>query len=754
MKNNKLDIKLINRKLDIKRLESYITEFNNQNLKQVVEAAVMFGETEVLKALLNQGKSEILKIYVYDFTTNHILVNTLFSNKKHSIATCKWLEENLNIKLDSKTKLLNGSLPKVALSQGEVIIKIQKAFLAKETPQKQQFLNEAKKQCQNMINSLKDNNQINWFLENLTNLHYIINFDDTKLEKYIVDQNTKLKAWKNLGEFYINLSKESYQELKLAEAVDYIEKAYTLIQHKCITDKSLITEIAGIFGDRLASFHPSMALKLYEYALKQDINNEVLKKIIEDLKLNMSSGNKLHEITVDNVSGEGRGLDIGSNLVLQIDKLQDSNEISQFIEKTLKESPLVKDINYFPLQYYFFLHYSLNKNTDGIKVALGKMANILSSIPLKYQSEDSHHTTFFINALRIYVMNEAGKGNFNTTKAILKLIKNIKLPEALIEEIKLVINLVEQNNKINSPIENKIENIDLDKKNTEETSDKASTHKKTKELEKTQSIVSINNAIKVNNENPNQEIELPKSTQKIKVPEKNFVKSDILEYQMVEMLIASGDTDKIDSESWHRYFKTKKKIEIQRGFKTASNKENSDFWKIGNIVYKLKDAKTENEFQVTQIMNFKTHKLFKHNDYYAVIEPNLLKEVGIYGVQFKNALPNNIKIIKNDVKHCIIELCINEDIRLVTHNIIKLPDNKSLIIFEKQMNHEQVKNNLKPLNFIDLEKVEFNSEKVEEKVNNNNFNEQIHYNFDPSSSEEHQVNISAKESNLFDGEIN
>ena len=136
-------------------------------------------------------------------------------------------------------------------------------------------------------------------------------------------------------------------------------------------------------------------------------------------------------------------------------------------------------------------------------------------------------------------------------------------------------------------------------------------------------------------------------------------------------------------------------------------------WKLGNVIY------TTNKEDQQNIWVTKIQKLDK---FYVAIDPKLEldnKQLEIC----QNALSNNVKFIKNNSCHSIIELWIKDDLRIFTHNIYKGLDGKYLIVFSKKGTHKDVKKSLGPLKIIDLSNEIYISSDSSEDNSDNNIND-------------------------------
>ncbi len=169
-----------------------------------------------------------------------------------------------------------------------------------------------------------------------------------------------------------------------------------------------------------------------------------------------------------------------------------------------------------------------------------------------------------------------------------------------------------------------------------------------------------------------------------------------------------------DQHKIHAYFQEQKqqlRLDLSRNL-LGGYIEPHIKWNIKGLNYKEDDINL-----VALNSNF-------YSGYYAVIAPDLKLDEKMLS-QFQIALQkgfcknkmgkNGIKIIKNS----IVELKIDEDSRLYTTQIYKNSAGKSLILFDKIGNHEEIKRLVrekKPLEIIEL------SERKNKTVNPGNFN--------------------------------
>jgi hypothetical protein len=183
---------------------------------------------------------------------------------------------------------------------------------------------------------------------------------------------------------------------------------------------------------------------------------------------------------------------------------------------------------------------------------------------------------------------------------------------------------------------------------------------------------------------------------------KTITLNNDLTFSEINLFIKTGNEHLISFKSWHKYFTITKKILMQNYQDVQpQEQENNTFWTVNNQHKYSAQCSQEFEYEVTKVE--KLNKKYVSNNYYAVILPEtaqLLEEQEL--ILCKNALSGGVKFIKNSEKHCIVELCIQMDLRLATNTIYKNSAGSFLIVFDKKLDHMAVKNNLASLQFIEL----------------------------------------------------
>ena len=364
---------------------------------------------------------------------------------------------------------------------------------------------------------------------------------------------------------------------------------------------------------------------------------------------------------------------------LQLKKNNDlkisTNTCLELIETAMQNSPELQEEQSMLLYHYMVIFNNHKSNKEEVITAISKMLLLQEAVPKHLQNKFSLSSQLIYNTIKIIISDDFLNKNFNFSTSIL--------------------NLFLHSDKLSSDMLEMFNNLDEQRKCTMEA--KLLGDEKYKQLP----------AEKLDEKDASEPL-IPKTKELVKQTyesnqDKIIPLNDNLTYFEINMLIETGNQHLISFKSWHKYFTINKKILMQNYIdeQQPQEQENNTFWTVDNQHKYSAQCSQEFEYEVTKVE--KLNKNYTSNNYYAVILPEtaeLLEEQEL--ILCKNALSGGIKFIKNSGKHCIVELCIQMDLRLATNTIYKNSAGSFLIVFDKKLDHVAIKNNLAPLQFIEL----------------------------------------------------
>jgi hypothetical protein len=340
----------------------------------------------------------------------------------------------------------------------------------------------------------------------------------------------------------------------------------------------------------------------------------------------------------------------------------------------MQTSPELQEEQSMWLYHYIAIFNNQKQNKEEVITAISKMLLIQEAVPEHLQCTYSSSSMMIHNTIKIIISDDFLSENFNFSDSIINLFLNSnKLSSGMLEMFKYLNRqcaYAKEAKLLEDEECNQLFVEQLDKKDESET------------------------PTPQNNELDEQTYESSSY--------KTITLNDDLTFSEINLFIKTGNEHLISFKSWHKYFTITKKILMQNYQDVQpQEQENNTFWTVGNQHKYSAQCSQEFEYEVTKVE--KLNKKYVSNNYYAVILPEtaqLLEEQEL--ILCKNALSGSVKFIKNSEKHCIVELCIQMDLRLATNTIYKNSAGSFLIVFDKKLDHMAVKNNLASLQFIEL----------------------------------------------------
>ncbi|WP_425361542.1 ankyrin repeat domain-containing protein [Candidatus Tisiphia endosymbiont of Ceraclea dissimilis] len=165
--------------------------------------------------------------------------------------------------------------------------------------------------------------------------------------------------------------------------------------------------------------------------------------------------------------------------------------------------------------------------------------------------------------------------------------------------------------------------------------------------------------------------------------ENNIVSIDLMDTDELNEFIAN-----LTPRSIHAYFQYQKKALLKKSLDTTATKEQPANWNTG------KDTYVSNQQDIYSVEDKPNFYVMVDRKLKEKMDTQLLENFNnalLKGLIDKDHKSNGIKIIPN----ILIELKITGDERLYTYEIYKNPQGKYLIYFNKQGNHNDVKNAVK-----------------------------------------------------------
>lgn len=523
-----------------------------------------------------------------------------------------------------------------------------------------------------------------------------------KLKDYIIEKATKLEQWDFLANIYSDLVVEYLDQLDFKNAITYAKKAFNLNFEKNIFDPHAQSAAHYNLAVCIRDFNPAIAKRLLESADKwlandKDILSE-LKTINKLLENNKEYKNEalleqaLQIKLIDSSPTKQNAIKQAAYKIVQkISKLQLHEEEweakgLQFVSENLQKLPVLEYAGSIPLQYCFFiLNSGKNGNYNAAMKALSQMLDMMNLLaPFDYEDTSSSAARLVLNALNICICDDFAKNYLINSTFILNRLQSEIFKKEIPAELKKAILLkslgefARQNEKSENELKIPI-NIQPKEELEELSNQKQSI--KTDNKKSSHIVVNPSNSVgiepkKVFKNNQEQDIKQPSIQEK-----------SALSYETIDLLVQTENYSLLDEKSWHKYFSIKKKIFSSQKSEKIQEQKTDFCWKTKNgSLYTTKKNNEDN--CVIKVEKVNNHSVV--NNYYAAIDPKLVKKLQSKLEPCKQALISKIKFLKDS----IIELCTKGtlgDTRLIADEICQNKDEKSLIIFSEELDHEKVK---------------------------------------------------------------
>lgn len=520
----------------------------------------------------------------------------------------------------------------------------------------------------------------------------------THIISNVIKNTLKLNSPSSAADFYLSFTKWALRNGNIEKTLEYTGQAYLLAGKNdikidpIIRAKAIYNKFMVIKNFVSPKYCQSLLETAFKYWPEDPKTQEHLKKY-EFINLSrkqesdsyglidyLTSTNSVFNIFSFSVNNSKKNLPLNKLIgKLKTEYQHDSNEILQFVNSTFKENPKLKNTDNVSLHYLLAIFY-LNKGLLAQTIewaaklinyadSIHKLLNDLNIKETEYKSLESNSMVFLTSLVKLILAYENEGGEFKISKIIFnKIVTSKFLPDNfknIFEKLKKLSEYSEKLSQPNIEIEKPLEKIELINTETKKT-DTIQKPKKKKETK-----------IK--------KIEIEEQNVKIQAPQE--VKIKILSFFEVAQYIETNNWELIDPKSLSLYFSTLKKMLNSNEIKdeTVEPKAKDLYWKIDENHIFSTSQKVKGKFlEVTKVEQINKYKF---NNYHAAIDEHVLSKLGKNQIEFcTQALTKNIIITKH-----IIKLWTKDDLRLCTDTIFKNHDGECLIVFNKALDHKEVK---------------------------------------------------------------